>query len=377
MLSSGPGRIGTLITFLSMIKPLLVFLSLCLGLIPGKTLLLLPVQGEDGKNADIAAVNELYREAIKNGYSGTVNTPNDSASRCGEKDCAKLLAAKAGVDEVIFTTVRRLGSKWIFSSTIMDVGGGNAFNQRGTALSMEDLEPVTRRVSDALLARKPVDQVASLDNITAKEENNEPTRRKSLYTTGFSIGYLYPTDGSYSHLKYNTSNASLTEDQQYSQLIRLAWLNSWEFRENTILGFDASMAMPLDFGADINLQYLFKKTDISPFVGGGLGIHYIAAHDESADSFGFVVNESKKRNSGPTTNMQGGMIFFRTYDIHLMARAEYQVTFNSDYDNAILFDVGVVYRPKEKSESNGGWMSFWKYYLIGVLVLGAIGAAAN
>ena len=89
------------------------------------------------------------------------------------------------------------------------------------------------------------------------------------------------------------------------------------------------------------------------------------------------MTDNKKRNSGPTTNLQGGMIFFRTYDIHLMARAEYQVTFNSDYDNALLFDVGVVYRPKEKSESGGGWGSFWKYYLIGVLVLGAMGAVAN
>ncbi len=346
-----------------------------LGLASAKTLLVLPVQGDFEKHADISTVNDLYREAIQNGYKGQVKAPQDSAHRCADKDCALRLAQTDGADEVLFSTVKRLGSKWIFSSTMVDAKSGTAFNQRGTAQNLEDLEPVTRRVSDALLAGKTTEEVASLDNITDKEENTEPTRRKSLFTTGLSIGYLYPTGGSYSRLRLNEnsgfgSNSTYAQHQDYSQLIRLAWLNSWEFRENVMLSFDGIFAPPIDFGGDINIQYMFRKTDITPFVGGGVGIHYINDQDDT-------VNTSK-RNSGPSVDIQGGMMFFRTYDIHLVTRAQYQVIFNSGTDNNLSFDVGVVYRPKEKTESSSsGWGTFWMYYLGGMLVLTLIGAASH
>lgn len=356
------------------------------GLASAKSLLLLPVQGDFEKHADITTVNDLYREEIQNGFKGDVKTPPmDSAHRCSDKDCAIRLGQTAGADEVIFTTVKRLGNKWILSSTMVDVKGGSAFNQRGTAESLEDLEPVTRRVSDALLSGKSTEEVASLDNITSKEETSEPTRRKSLFTTGFSLGYSYPTFNTYSHLRLvnNSSPSRYEQHQDYSAMIRLSWLNSWEFRRNVMLSFDGVLAAPMDFGADINLQYMFQNTDITPFVGAGAGIHYIINEDENQNSFDPVTGQSvstssSKRHSGPSLDIQGGYLFFRTYDIHLITRVQYQVIMNSDLDNNFSFDVGVVYRPKEHTESHSsGWGTFWMYYLGGMLVLGIIGAASH
>lgn len=357
-----------------------IFLALALGwgLAPAKTLLLLPVVGDLEKSPDISTVNDLYKDALQASYGGTVKiAPRDTGLGCAEKECAVGLAKAGGADEVVYSTLRRLGSKWIFSSTIVASDGGNAFNQRGTAQNLEDLEAVTKRVSDAIVARKSVDQVASLDNITAKEENREPTRRKSLFNTGFSLGYLLPTGGTYAYLKSDNSDGGFSDDcpctekQPHSAMIRLGWLNSWEFRENMMLGAEASWAIPNVLTGDIDLTYLFSKTDISPFAGGGLGLQYVVPLDDSTDE--------SKRNSGPALNVQGGLVFFRTYDIHLIARAQYQVVFNSDIDNGAIFDLGVVYRPKEKATTGGGgvWSSFWTYYLIGALVVGVIGAASN
>jgi hypothetical protein len=356
-------------------RPLFLLISgLGLGMVPAKTLLILPVQGDMDKSADIATVNDLYREAIQNGYKGQVKTPqdsaHDSAHKCADRDCAAKMAVAAGADEVIFSTVKRLGSKWIFSSTVLDADGGNAFNQRGTAQGLEDLEPVTRRVSDAILARQSVDKVATVDNITGKEEDSEPTRRRSLFTSGFSLGYLYPTnDHSYSYLKYNSATGKLVNRQRYSQLVRLGWLNSWEFRENMMLSFDGQWAVPYVIGGDINLLFLFSKSDFSPFLGGGLGITYVGTTDDSASD--------SKRNSGPAVNIQGGMIFFRTYDIHLVTRAEYQVVFNSDTDRGMAFDVGVVFRPREKGERRSFWSSAWVYILLGGIFLSVAGVSTH
>lgn len=339
-----------------------------------KTLLILPLAGDLEKASDISTVHDLYKDALQAGYKGDVKAaPIDSAHACSDKDCAVKLAAEVGADEVIYSTIKRLGSKWIFSSTIMDARGDNAFIQRGTAQDLEDLESVTRRVSDAILARKSVDQVASLDNITGKEENTEPTRRRAMLTSGFSLGYLLPMGGSYAYLE-DTSRVGedcsniCDERQRYTQMVRFAWLNAWEFRENLMLGVDAAWALPNVVGGDINLKYLFTRSDFSPFIGGGMGIQWVIPLDDSTDN--------RKRNSGPALSAQGGMIFFRTYDIHLIAKAQYQFVFNTDMDNGMTYDLGIVYRPGANSRG-GFWSSFWKIYLAGILVASIAGAASD
>lgn len=352
-------------------------LAIAAGIAHSKTLLFLPVVGDLDKSSDVATVNDLYKDALVAGYHGDVKSiARDSAKDCADKTCAARLAVQAGADEAIYATVKRLGTKWIFSSTLVDAKGEGAFIQRGTAQSLEDLEAVTRRVSDAILARKSVDDVASLDNITGKEENSEPTRRRSLLNSGFTLGYLVPLGGTYAYLKENPNSGALcalpcTEQrfstrQRYSQMVRISWLNSWEFRENLMLGVDGSWALPNVVGADINLQYLFTRSDFSPFVGGGAGIQLVVPLDDSLDN--------SKRNSGPALNAQAGMIFFRTYDIHVVAKTQYQIVFNSDMDRGITYDLGVVYRPS--SHGGGFWSSFWKIALIGLVVSSVAGAAA-
>ena len=190
--------------------------------VTARTLLVLPVTGDLEKASDASTVNELYKDALQASYPGTVKTVKDTGS-CADKECAAALAKGANADEAVYSTLKRLGSKWIFSSTIVNADGRDAFNQRGTATNLEDLEAVTKRVSDAIVARKSVDQVASLDNITAKEENSEPTRRMSLFNTGFSLGYLLPTGGTYAYLKSNnpsgfSDQCPCTEKQAHSAM---------------------------------------------------------------------------------------------------------------------------------------------------------------
>ncbi len=353
----------------------MVLLALGLGFLTAqaKTALVLPVQGDLEKAADVGTVNELFREAVQNGYHGEVKAGKDSAHGCAERECAAKMAKDAGADEAVFATVKKLGSKWIFSATVVNAGNSDAFNQRGMATSIEDLEAVTHRVADALVTRKSFESAATTENITAKEEQNEPTRRRSLYVTGFSLGYLYPMAKSYAYLKEGnydpaTGRYPYTLKQPYSQMVRLDWLNYWEFRQNLMLGFEGAWALPNVIGGDIDVQYLFNNSDYTPFMGGGLGIQYVGDLSDSSTT--------AKRHSGPALNLQGGMILFRTYDVHVMARAQYQVVFDSDVDNGLTFDVGIIYRPSEKRESSG-WGSFWGYYLLGALLISVIGAAAH
>jgi hypothetical protein len=340
------------------------------GVAGAKALLVLPVSGEADKASDVATVSELYKESLQSLYAGKILPGPISIRPCAEKECAMDLAAQARADEVIYSVLSRLGSKWIFSSTLMDANGGNSFNQRLTAASIEDMEAVSKRVAEALMNRKNTEQVASTENITEKEETQAPTRRRSLSCTGFSLGYLFPVNGSYSYLEkryINFTDSFVTVPKRNPPMVRLDFMRSWEVRNNMMVGFEGVWAIPNDVGMDLNMQYLLKNTDFTPFIGGGLGLHYVIDPGSTSD----------KRNSGAALNAQGGLLMFRTYDFHIMARAQYQVVMNSDFDNGMIIDVGVIYQRKKETEQSSGWSTFWKYMIIATLASAVIGAAGN
>src|SRR5690349_8163536 len=93
-----------------------------------KTLLVLPVTGDLEKASDASTVNELYKDALQDTYPGTVKAVKDSGA-CADRECAAALAKEAKADEAVYSTLKRLGSKWIFSSTIVSADGSEAFNQ--------------------------------------------------------------------------------------------------------------------------------------------------------------------------------------------------------------------------------------------------------
>ena len=61
---------------------------------------------------------------------------------------------------------------------------------------------------------------------------------------------------------------------------------------------------------------------------------------------------SDHKRSGIGLNAQAGYMLFRTYDINLMVRFQYHLVFNTDLDQGIAIDAGVIKKPRPKSESS-------------------------
>lgn len=336
------------------------------ALAPAKTLLLLPISGETDRTSDIAAINRLFRDAVEERYTGAMSSARPAA--CGDRACALEAARAAKADVVIHSSLHKLGQRWIFSAAIVNADGSNPLAQRLTAQTIEDMEAITRRMADALLTRKTLEQAATVDNITQREAEHEPERRRSLYSGGISLGYMFPVGNSFSYVNHDAFGPD--RRHAYDQMIRLGWLNNWEFRNNLNLGAEVMWTTPYAIGADLNLRYLFSRGDMSPFVGGGLGLHYVKS-DEGPGV------PSDKRNSGPALNAQGGLMLFRTYDVNVMLRGQYQVVFNTDIDHGPAIDVGVSFRPREKPQAKEERLGFWGYAGITLLALMLIGAASD
>jgi hypothetical protein len=265
----------------------------------------------------------------------------DSAGQCSDLECAKELARTGGADEAVFGSVRSLGRKLFFSSTIVGADGSGYFTQQIGVANVEDFEAATRRMAEAISKRQTIEEVANVDNITEKEDNLEVNRRRHFYSTGASLGYMFPINGSYRRWKlrddcddYFDCPETEIRDQRYSQIVKLGWNNWFEFKNNLAMEVDVLWFAPIALGADVNLDYFFANNDFTPFAGGGLGLHYVLP-DQG------IRKDSDKRNSGPTLNAQAGMIFFRTYSLNLVVRGQYHMIFNDDFDHGPSVDVAL------------------------------------
>jgi len=324
----------------------IVLLALLAGFYPShaEKLLLMPMHADSVSERDIGTIEDLFAEKLQQFTGADVVRPPDSIAACSEKPCAVAAAQSLGADQVVFGAIRRLGRQMYFSSGISKRDGGGFFQQRLTIQNVEDFELATGRMAEALAKRKSLEEVASVENITEAEEAgpHAQNRRRSFYLTGVSLGYLWPSDGSFSRWNSETSTdcsngfgcPETERFQKYNQVFKLGWNNWFEFKPQLAMEIDLLLFAPIAIGADANMIYFFNRQDFSPFAGGGLGIHYVFADEGSH-------KDLDKANSGPAMNVQGGMIFFRTYNINLVVRGQYHYIGNDDKDNGASIDIGI------------------------------------
>ena len=156
---------------------------------------------------DVGTINSLFIEGF-NQYMDNIETLDVS---CFDDDCALEELSKTGNDEVVYMQLQKLGSKIIFSATILDVQ--TSFKSKITAMSVEDMENVCLRLSKSIALKQTLEEAADIENITQKEEQ-EDARRESLARIGVSIGYVFPNRA----ITYRDYQYVLGDDDTYRDL---------------------------------------------------------------------------------------------------------------------------------------------------------------
>lgn len=118
-------------------------------------------------------------------------------------------------------------------------------------------------------------------------------------------------------------------------------------------GFWAEISIPFrfktspaftDIGLDVNVMYPFlgtsNKSEIDPFVGGGLGLHFIGRDRDDPNK------TSVAARGGLGLNLIAGMVFFRNYDFNIMLELKY-FNYLREFDDmryqGIGLNVGVTF----------------------------------
>jgi hypothetical protein len=118
-------------------------------------------------------------------------------------------------------------------------------------------------------------------------------------------------------------------------------------------GFWAEISIPFrfktspaftDIGLDINVMYPFmgskNKSEVDPFVGGGLGLHFIGRDRDDPNK------TSVAARGGLGLNLIAGAVFFRNYDFNIMVELKY-FNYLREFDDlryqGIGLNVGVTF----------------------------------
>jgi hypothetical protein len=112
-------------------------------------------------------------------------------------------------------------------------------------------------------------------------------------------------------------------------------------------GFFAELSLPFrfktspaftDIGLDINVMYPFlgskNKSEIDPFVGGGLGLHFIGRDRGDSNK------TSVAARGGMGFNLIAGCVFFRNYDFNIMVELKY-FNYLREFDDLRYHGIGL------------------------------------
>lgn len=333
--------------------------------------------GSDLTKTDLESIDMLFSEEL--GKYGQVEISSNS---CSDNQCALAELSSSKSSHVVYTKIMKLGTKIIYTGYVLN--DESTFTSKVTALSVEDMERALIRLAKSLALNESIDGVVDIDNITESEEE-ESARRQSLGRVGFSIGYMLPTFNSYAKRNYESNDdgdwTNGFEDGSYlestiydSQKITIGMNYFYEFKENRALlaEFIWNTGSPVSFGADMSMLNYLGKNDFSPFIGGGVGIHWVSYCSGYCNS---DVRPVDHRRSGLTLNAQGGYVLFRTYNVNVIARAKYHLILNTDLDQGFTIDVGLERKPSPKRSADETKLLLQQsrtYYLIAALLLALV-----
>lgn len=309
----------TLISFLIVLS---IFASANAQETKSTKIVLLPLVSNGIEYNSVKTAESILRMELVNKDNLTVVSEKKTLAAlgnddCEDEDCAKLIGAQLKVDEVLICKINPLGEKLIVQYQLVETSTGkNILFEQATAMGVEDLDAVMKRVAISVANKTPFNSNQEVGNIV-KQESIESLRQKARYNFGVGFGYLFPSDG-------------YDDDTKKSFTINAYF----DYEINDIA---AGLMAGARKGFAINLygNYLFTRTNVCPYLGGSLGFHWVA-HEN------WLFGNENKDGDGVELGLKGGVRLFHTYNFQFFIEGEYLMTFNDFNDKAFVFTIGIL-----------------------------------
>ena len=286
-----------------------------------ETTVLLPVISSGLDEASIQTAESILRMELSKEENINLMSERITIDAIGDKDCideecAKIIGEQLKADQVLLCKINPLGEKLIVQYQLIETSTGNTIlSDRATATFVEDLDAVMKRVAISVARQTPFDANQEVGNIVVQESIGS-LRQEARYNFGVGFGYLFPSAG------YDEDN-----DKSFT-------LNGYFDYE--MLDFSAGLMMGARKGFAMNIygNYLFSRSDISPYLGSSLGFHWVI-HENFFEDDG-------KEGDGIELGVLGGIRLFHTYNFQIFIQGEYIMTFNDYNDKAFVLTIGIL-----------------------------------
>jgi TolB-like protein len=252
-------------------------------------------------------------------------------------------ANKLGAVKAVIGSLSKLGNQTLVEVKLIDVATANVeFSDRLGTATGADIDVMLARLAKGVAERKKTEATAEVGKITEKEAA-EPARRASFWSGGAKIGYFFPLGGFGDDPGQVLGGSSVGLYETPSFMAEAAF--SYFF-----IGGKATL-----WTGGFSVFKLLSKTDVCPYLGGGVGIGMV-----SGDYPGSFLDIGV----GPVVNFGGGYMFLRTYDFRIVVDLRYYLSFcsvESTWDNEKLssfqhgpsISVGLLYK-RSKTEGARG-----------------------
>ena len=211
-------------------------------------------------------------------------------------DKADSFAKTLNAEKAVLGSITRTGQKLLISYKLMDVSSG-----------VEDFDAASQRMATSLKNKVPYSatmEVGKVTEIGIKPPESREPYSSVLFTTGYNFPFTHrlPKDpGS----MWFTLDAAVTYEAP-------------SFLAQGIMGIERGKNDLTDLHFELLGHRMFSTRDISPYLGGGFGVHRISIGD-GANTDGLSVTAS------------GGVMLFRTYYFRVLTGAKATAIFTQDY----------------------------------------------
>jgi hypothetical protein len=289
--------------------------------------------------ATASTFSQLLRNQIttRNGARFT-----DLNAGCSDLPCARGAAAPSGARVVVFGSLGRLGSKVVVALTAAQVADGRVLLSETLSVDrVEELDIAAKRLAEALVSGRGLEQSAELGTIT-HEEAKAPVRRDTRFGVGLNLEGVLPTRG--------------FADRALGAGFGLGlWFETMDFVIEPKLGYRSELGAgdrDWDHGVlEVGASYLMSRGDLSPLIGAGVGLHYMNEELPVGNEVGSVLVSTSEDVIeddvfGFALFGRVGLLLLRTYDVSLLVALDYTLAFadfqeRSD-EQAFRLVVGVV-----------------------------------
>lgn len=266
----------------------------------------------------------------------------DLNAGCADAACARGAAAPFGATTVVFGSLGRLGSKVVVTVTAVLVQSGALLASESFSVDREEeLDLAATRLAQAVLSGRRVEQTAELGTLSHAEAE-APVRRDTRLGVSVAVEGIFPVQG--------------FADRAYGAGAGFGlWFEAMDFAIEPRFGFRTELGagerdwdhVPLE----IAVLWLMLRNDITPLLGGGVGLHYLHEETPIGREVGTVlVSRSTDviEDSVFGFNVFGraGVLLLRTYDVSLLVALDYAITFadfaERDDEQALRLQVELI-----------------------------------